>query len=751
MQQLHLVGFTTDLEGLIFSARKGSKSGSFVVPIDGALVATIEDAQRLRDGEPETTDGGRATLTGRPPRPESTLSPREIQARLRAGSTIAEVAKAAGVDQEWVGRFAAPILAEQSQVIDRARRLTYSKSRLGPSAQPLGTSVLWNLVDRGLRMTERSHDTAWRAWNLHGAIWIVQFEYVSRQRGQAAEWEVDLREGTLHARNRLAADLGYVESGRRRRSTPLFEPPALDPPAASPAGGRSGAPAKSAGVVQTAPARKTGGGTKKTAGAKKTAAKKPGAKKAAARKTAATGRSAARSAAPKKRVGAKKAAAATRGAGRAGAATSAGARSGAGRAAAKSTAAKSTAGKSTATKSLTGKSLAAKSGAARSAAPKSGAKSTAGKSAARTAVGRTGSRRTAASTRRVSAPAKKAVTRKATARKAGANKSAPGAPPPPRAAATEERVSHLARPIVPPTRRGAARDGTPVVPDRAVARTGSGEAGSRRIPHEPMATPPLRETTVRTGERESPRIERVRGRPAAPTAPPPTPARRAPALTSTPTPTSGPGSAGDSARRTQPPQARTGPATGSAPAPRAQDEPQPQPRPRPVVPPPPVAARAARDGQVAIDNGETSVVIRRAPARQASPAPTADAPSEARPDRVARRMGRRDGGNGNGQGSGQGGGNDGGGRRSGGGSDRSSGPASTPAARTKGPAPSPTPTKAPAAAPGTDEQVWHGPGSGDPVPPVRIRADLAAAASARNEDARRTRRSAGRERPLRAR
>lgn len=233
MQQLHLVGFTTDLEGLIFSVRKGSKSGGFVVPIDAALLATIEDARRMRDGDTGSSGSSRsrggsgsgAGADDRRPRPESTLSPREIQARLRAGSSIVEVADAAGVDEDWVLRFAVPILAEQQQVVDRARSLVMAKARRGDSAQALGTSVLWNLADRGLRMTEAAWDAAWRAWNLHGAVWVVQFAYTSRQRSQNAEWEVDLREGALHARNRLAADLGYIEPGRRRRGHSLFEPP----------------------------------------------------------------------------------------------------------------------------------------------------------------------------------------------------------------------------------------------------------------------------------------------------------------------------------------------------------------------------------------------------------------------------------------------------------------------------------------------------------------------------------------------
>jgi len=34
MQKLHLVGFTPDHDGLILSARKGAKSGKFVVSVD---------------------------------------------------------------------------------------------------------------------------------------------------------------------------------------------------------------------------------------------------------------------------------------------------------------------------------------------------------------------------------------------------------------------------------------------------------------------------------------------------------------------------------------------------------------------------------------------------------------------------------------------------------------------------------------------------------------------------------------------
>src|SRR3954463_14918429 len=57
VQQLHLVGFTTDLEGLIFSARRGSRSGDYMVVLDERLLARIEEALRLREALEADTDG----------------------------------------------------------------------------------------------------------------------------------------------------------------------------------------------------------------------------------------------------------------------------------------------------------------------------------------------------------------------------------------------------------------------------------------------------------------------------------------------------------------------------------------------------------------------------------------------------------------------------------------------------------------------------------------------------------------------
>lgn len=223
MQKLHLIGFTTDLDGLIFSARRGTKSGGFTVAVDDDLIRTIEEVMRLRssdeaeeweEGEEEQpTSAWRVTV----PQPESVLTPREIQARLRTGASLAEVAEEAGVDEEWVARFAPPVWAEQSRIIATAQRLTLDKPRVGLSAETLGASVRVNLNDRGSFIDDEAFDAAWGAYHVSGTTWVITFDPPGRTRRQVAMWQLDTAAETVTAANRSAADLGYATAKVRQR------------------------------------------------------------------------------------------------------------------------------------------------------------------------------------------------------------------------------------------------------------------------------------------------------------------------------------------------------------------------------------------------------------------------------------------------------------------------------------------------------------------------------------------------------
>ncbi|MDQ1395751.1 MAG: hypothetical protein QOG64_1010, partial [Acidimicrobiaceae bacterium] len=283
---------------------------------DAGQQAIVEDD---RDNGGDRGDGDHGPRARRPGQHrDSALTPREMQARLRAGFSISEVADEAHVDEEWVGRFAAPIMAEQERVIDRALALVYTAPRKGPSSMALGLAVQLVTRDKGIAVDEDRFHEAWTAYQLRDSRWVVRYTYTSRRRIQHADWEVDVRAGTLTALNRAASELGYVDKSRRRAGLPheptavVDEEAAVPPPAppapvlpAEPAATRKKPAAKRAPAAKKAPAKKATAkgsgarraGAKRTPGAKEAAAKRPAARKAAAKRAPGGERTQARKAA----------------------------------------------------------------------------------------------------------------------------------------------------------------------------------------------------------------------------------------------------------------------------------------------------------------------------------------------------------------------------------------------------------------------------------------------------------------------
>lgn len=224
MQKLHLVGFTPDLDGLILSTRKGAKSGSFLVSIDPGVLKQLVETRAPAQPAAARTNGA-APKNPRQSRPESQLGPREMQELLRGGWTLEEVAVEAGVDVDWVSRFAAPVLAEMRLVLEQAHAAVFDRPRVGRSALPLAASVRRNVAERGVRFTDEEFDDCWRAHQLDDVVWVVGFDYQSRGKRQSAEWTIDLETGELMSRGRLGTQLGHVQSARRRvDTTPLPKP-----------------------------------------------------------------------------------------------------------------------------------------------------------------------------------------------------------------------------------------------------------------------------------------------------------------------------------------------------------------------------------------------------------------------------------------------------------------------------------------------------------------------------------------------
>ena len=105
MAHLTLAGLSGDGKRLLLVSDKGVE---FTLDIDVRLRAALR-GEHARLGQLEI-------------QMESTLRPRDIQARIRAGETPEAVAQAAQTSVDRIMTYAAPVLAERQHVADRAQR-----------------------------------------------------------------------------------------------------------------------------------------------------------------------------------------------------------------------------------------------------------------------------------------------------------------------------------------------------------------------------------------------------------------------------------------------------------------------------------------------------------------------------------------------------------------------------------------------------------------------------------------------------
>ncbi len=117
----------------------------------------------------------------------SALSPREIQARLRAGASVPEVAAAAGVEVARIEGFALPVMAERAHVTRTALASTVRRRGDGSGHRRLGEIAHERLQARGL-----DADTVeWDAWRQNDLKWRVVGLLDDQAAPRAAEFVFD--------------------------------------------------------------------------------------------------------------------------------------------------------------------------------------------------------------------------------------------------------------------------------------------------------------------------------------------------------------------------------------------------------------------------------------------------------------------------------------------------------------------------------------------------------------------------------
>ncbi|MFK0002598.1 septation protein SepH [Paenarthrobacter sp. NPDC090522] len=206
MQDLRLVGVHDDGGHLLLSGPGGAM---FQLPIDEAL--------RAAASRTPAQVAARASIT------PVAMSPRDIQARIRSGSTAAEVAELSGLPLANVQRYEGPVLAEREYVAQQARNVEVAapspghdvhRSAFGDNPATLGEMVAHRLSAHGIDPAT----VEWDSWRRTDGTWTVvaRFETVPGSDGTIGEeppamWTFSPQRKSLHNANRWAQQLSELE------------------------------------------------------------------------------------------------------------------------------------------------------------------------------------------------------------------------------------------------------------------------------------------------------------------------------------------------------------------------------------------------------------------------------------------------------------------------------------------------------------------------------------------------------------
>ncbi len=155
---------------------------------------------------------------------ETSLSPRDIQMRVRAGETLEDLAEVAGLPYERIERFAAPVLAEREHLALMA--LSSSVRRRGETSghRTLAATV----ADRLLKQGVDADSVVWDSYRLEDGRWTVTAGYALGGDEHLARFTFDQRgrysvAADDEARRLIGEQLPGAPGGRRR-ADPADEP-----------------------------------------------------------------------------------------------------------------------------------------------------------------------------------------------------------------------------------------------------------------------------------------------------------------------------------------------------------------------------------------------------------------------------------------------------------------------------------------------------------------------------------------------
>ncbi len=173
VRPVRFVALSEDGQALVLADEVGRL---LTLPIDERVTTALDPAKAPAPGS--------VTIAAVPFDANNSLSPRDIQARIRSGESADDVARIAGVPVDRVLRYAGPVLQERAMLAQHARRTRLKTSEKG--------ATLADVVDG--RLAQHGIDTekiSWDAFRREDGTWRVVATWPSGKATAQAVWELD--------------------------------------------------------------------------------------------------------------------------------------------------------------------------------------------------------------------------------------------------------------------------------------------------------------------------------------------------------------------------------------------------------------------------------------------------------------------------------------------------------------------------------------------------------------------------------
>jgi hypothetical protein len=160
---------------------------------NGALLAASEEGDRFRIPIDAVLQSRlRQTQTDASVRPK--LSPREVQAHIRAGMSAEDVAAVTGASLDFVRRFEGPVVAEREYIVSSALSVPVHAA-IDP--EPLDEPANFGSVIRERLASLGASNERWASWKEPGAGWIVKLAFTADEIDHDARWAFEPKKNAL--------------------------------------------------------------------------------------------------------------------------------------------------------------------------------------------------------------------------------------------------------------------------------------------------------------------------------------------------------------------------------------------------------------------------------------------------------------------------------------------------------------------------------------------------------------------------